>query len=398
MKVLMVNKFLYPNGGSETYIFKIGKQLEQMGHEVQYFGMADERNIVGNDRGLYTGNMDFHTGKLKKLLYPFKIIYSREAGKKIRSLIQTIKPDVVHVNNISFQITPSILYEIKRAGIPVLWTLHDYQLICPNHMLYNMEKKEICSRCLEKGVRSCVRNRCIHGSLAKSLIGMIEACFYRILGTYRLVDQVIYPSQFMADQIRPCGIFKGEGVVLHNFVEEAEWQEPQKEDYVLYFGRYSQEKGIYTLVQAAQKLPDIPFVFAGSGPLEHLLEGTGNIRNVRFQSGRELEELIRKARFSVYPSEWYENCPFSVMESQLYGTPVIGADRGGIPELIMEGKTGCLFRSGEWEDLAAKIKWLWDEKDVQREYQLACRQIRFDTVEQYCKKLIRLYQKEDIGL
>ena len=106
MHVLIVNKFLYPNGGSETYIFEIGKQLESMGHEVQYFGMEHEGRIVGNHAESYTSSVDFHTGKLDKLLYPFKIIYSVEARKKIRKVLEDFVPDVVHLNNFNFQLTP----------------------------------------------------------------------------------------------------------------------------------------------------------------------------------------------------------------------------------------------------------------------------------------------------
>ena len=114
MKVLIVNKFLYPNGGSETYIFEIGKQLEKLGHEVQYFGMEHKGRIVGNRVGAYTVDMDFHTGGLSKLVYPFKIIYSFDARKQIRRVLDDMQPDVVHLNNINFQITPSVIDEIRK--------------------------------------------------------------------------------------------------------------------------------------------------------------------------------------------------------------------------------------------------------------------------------------------
>lgn len=114
MKILIVNKFLYMNGGSETYIMKVGQQLKKQGHEVQYFGMEHPDRILENDWDCYTSNMDFHTSKLAKLAYPFKIIYSREAYKKITYVMQQFDPDVVHINNINFQLTPSILYAIKR--------------------------------------------------------------------------------------------------------------------------------------------------------------------------------------------------------------------------------------------------------------------------------------------
>lgn len=153
MKILIVNKFLYPNGGSETYIFKIGQQLQSMGHEVQYFGMEHEKRIVGNHAESYTSNMDFHTGKLQKLLYPFKILYSKEARRKIGTVLEDFQPDVVHLNNFNFQLTPSILYEIKKFAkkqnrkISIVYTAHDYQWVCPNHMLYIPHRQEVCKKC-----------------------------------------------------------------------------------------------------------------------------------------------------------------------------------------------------------------------------------------------------------
>ena len=114
MKILFVNKFLYPNGGSETYIFELGKQLKKEGHEVQFFGMEHKGRIVGNNIEAYTSDMDFHTGKIARLLYPFKILYSFEARKQISKVLEDMQPDVVHLNNINFQITPSIIDEIIK--------------------------------------------------------------------------------------------------------------------------------------------------------------------------------------------------------------------------------------------------------------------------------------------
>ena len=166
----------------------------------------------------------------------------------------------------------------------------------------------------------------------------------------------------------------------------------EKEDYVLYFGRYAKEKGIETLLEVCKELPDIPFVFAGSGPLKEEVGKVTNIKDVGFCSGDNLQNLISKARFSIYPSEWYENCPFSVMESQMYGTPVIGANIGGIPELIQENKTGELFESGNREQLKTVISALWNDKKRQEQYVEGCKQIQFDNLMEYCHKLSGLYE------
>ena len=146
------------------------------------------------------------------------------------------------------------------------------------------------------------------------------------------------------------------------------------------------------MIEVCKQLPEVQFVFAGTGPLEKELKGIPNIQNVGFQKGEALETLIREARFSVYPSEWYENCPFSVMESQMYGTPVLGADIGGIPELIRAGETGELFESGNVNDLKDKILELWNDKGLTEKYSQNCKDVGFDTVEEYVEKLMGIYE------
>ena len=161
--------------------------------------------------------------------------------------------------------------------------------------------------------------------------------------------------------------------------------------YLLYFGRFSEEKGIGTLIKVCKELPEIHFIFAGTGPLEDVIASASNIRNVGFQNGEALKKLIREARFSIYPSEWYENCPFSVMESQMYGTPALGANIAGIPELIQIGKTGELFESGNAEELKSKIL---EMEFKYEEYRENCKNISFDTVDEYCEKLMKIYMGE----
>lgn len=398
MKVLMINKFLYPNGGSETYIFKLGEYLEQMGHEVQYFGMEHKGRCVGNRVDEYTSDMDFHGGsKISKLTYPLKTIYSKEARVKIRKVLDDFQPDVCHLNNFNYQLTPSIILEIvkwrkeTKKNCKIIFTAHDYQLVCPNHMLNNHNTHKNCEKCLGGHYINCVNGKCIHNSTAKSVIGMMEAEFWKLKGTYRYIDKMICCSEFMKTKLDTNPLFANKTIAIHNFIDKVEWQDNEKKNYVLYFGRFSEEKGIGTLIKVCQQLPDIQFIFAGTGPLENVINDVPNIKNVGFKKGKELEKLIREACFSIYPSEWYENCPFSVMESQMYGTPVIGANIGGIPELIQAGKTGELFESGNNNSLKLKIQNLWNDKDLCKQYSENCRNIEFDSIDKYYQKLIKIY-------
>ncbi len=398
MKVLIINKFLYPNGGSETYIFKLGEYLKSQGHEVQYFGMEHEGRVVGNRVNAYTSDMDFHAGsKLSKLTYPIKTIYSSEARKKIRLVLDDFQPDVCHLNNFNYQLTPSIILEIvkwrKQTGkkCRIVYTAHDYQLVCPNHMCNNPNTGTNCERCLGGHFLNCTKGKCIHGSTAKSAVGTAEALFWKINGAYKYIDSIICCSEFLKTKMDSNPLFKSKTVTLHNFIDRVEWKNTEKKDYVLYFGRYSSEKGIGTLMKVCKELPDVQFIFAGTGPLESEISNTPNVRNVGFQRGEALEKLIREAQFSIYPSEWYENCPFSVMESQMYGTPVLGANIGGIPELIEVGKTGELFESGNARDLKKRIQLLYYDKEKLAAYSENCMNVKFDNVAEYCGKLMRIY-------
>lgn len=398
MRILFINKFLYPNGGSETYILRLGEYLQACGHEVQYFGMEHEKRCVGNRVDAYTSNMDFHGGsRLSKLTYPMKTIYSSEARKKIRRVLDDFQPEICHLNNFTYQLTPSVILEIvkwrKQAkhSCRIVFTAHDYNLICPNHLLYNPNTHEICEKCLGGHFLNCIKGKCIHGSRAKSIVGMAEAFFWKINGVYKYFDKIICCSEFMKKKMDTNPLFAGKTVVMHNFVDAVPGQETEKKDYVLYFGRFSEEKGIDTLTGVCKRLPDISFVFAGSGPLEDKVNAVSNIRNVGFQKGEALRKLIREARFSVYPSKWYENCPFSVMESQIYGTPVVGADIGGIPELIQPGKTGKLFPAGQGEELEKIIRKLWDSPSLTEEMRKNCKKNPFECVQSYVERLLLIY-------
>lgn len=400
LKILLINKFLHPNGGSETYIFKLGEYLERQGHEVQYFGMEHKGRCVGNSVDAYTSDMDFRgDGILAKLTYPIKTIYSREARVKIRRVLDDFYPDVCHLNNFNYQLTPSIILEIVKwrnrvkQKCRIVATAHDYQLICPNHQLKNPVTNKCCEKCLNGRFVNCVRGKCIHGSVAKSAIGMLEAEFWKRNGVYKYIDSIICCSEFLKTKMDANPIFAKKTIVLHNFVEEVERKKVQKKDYVLYFGRFSEEKGINTLIEACKFLPSIQFIFAGSGRLADEINRLPNIKNVGFCSGVELENLISNARFSICPSECYENCPFSVMESQMFGTPVLGADIGGIPELIRVRETGELFESGNVDDLKKKIAKLWEDRNLTDKYSQNCKYIDFDTVEEYCKKLMKIYKE-----
>lgn len=393
MKILMVNKFLYPKGGSETYILKLGAVLTEQDHEVQYFGLTNEKNIVGNRANSYVSDIDFSKGVWKNLNAPFRIIYSAEARRKIRRVLKDFQPDVVHLNNIQFHLTPSILLEIHKyrtetgSKVKIVYTAHDYQLICPSHGLFDSQY-HICEKCLGGNYTHCLKTKCVKNSWTKSLLGMLDAYFWKYSKAYSYIDTIICCSEFLKRKLDLQERFRTKTVSLHNFADEVLDVKVVKEGYVLEFGHLSEDKGTLTLLEAAKKMPDIRFIFAGYGEAEKEIAKVRNAEYVGFKTGAELESLIRKASVSVYPSKWYENCPFSVIESQMYGTPVVGSRMGGIPELIDEGKTGELFEAGNAENLISALKKVLSEEQW---YSENCKKKKFETPDSYYEKLMKIY-------
>lgn len=416
MRVLMINKFLYPNGGSETYIFKLGEYLQSQGHEVQYFGMEHEGRCVGNRVNAYTSDMDFHGGsKLAKLTYPIKTIYSIEARRKIRLVLDDFQPDVCHLNNFNYQLTPSIILEIKKwekqSGhqCKIVFTAHDYQLVCPNHMLNNPNTHENCEKCLGGHFLNCTKGKCIHGSMAKSAIGTMESYFWKLNGAYKYIDTIICCSEFMKSKMDTNPLFAKKTVALHNFIDKKTWGKLERESspmceyqnelgvmgpvkqYILYYGRYAEEKGIRTLVDVAKDMPDVQFVFAGKGPLAEDISKAANAVDLGFCSGDKLKCIIQNASAVVLPSIWYEPFGLTIIEANCLEVPVIASDIGGISELISNNNNGFLFSPGDSESLKLCIEKVLGSCEINERLKINGSGTSVKDVSEYCENLTELY-------
>ena len=398
MKILMVNKFLYPKGGAETYMLDLGKCLTSKGNEVEYFGMDCTERAVSNSAESYACEIDYSASTLfKKLSLPLKTIYSKEAAKKIALVLDSFKPDIVHLNNINFQLTPSIIYEIKKRRIPIVQTVHDVQIACPNHRFYIETQEKICEECEGGKFSRCIKNKCVHNSSLQSAVAAAESYYYHKRKTYNLIDKYICPSQFIADSIHKAGIDKSKLIVLHNYsveVNPQEYTEIKKEKYILYFGRISVEKGLKLLFDVLEETPDIQLVLAGRGPLEEELKAR-NLKNAEFlgfKSGDELKRLVANAVCSVCPSQWYENCPMSVIESLSLGTPVITCDIGGTKELIKNGKNGLVYKAEDRVALKEALERIYFDDKLAENMRNYC--LTFPathTLDEYSEKITELY-------
>ncbi len=400
MKILLVNKYLFPKGGAETYTFDVGKILEEHGHETQYFGLENDKNIVGNKVKSFVSNMDFSKGIKANIKAPLRIVYSTEARKRIRKVLDGFNPDVFHLNNIQYHLTPSIILEINKwrnktkHKCKIVYTTHDYQLICPSHGLFDKDVKP-CEKCLDRHYIHCFNSKCLKNSRMKSLLGTIDGYFWKYKKAYSYVDSYICCSYFLKDKLDTQKRFRNKTIGLHNFKKEIpKIDNIQKKGYILEFGHLSKDKGTETLLEVAKMMPDKEFVFVGYGVSSEKMKDIPNVKYLGFKTGEELYRIIAEAAISVCPSEWYENCPYSVMESISLKTPVVGSRMGGIPELIDEGVDGELFTAGNVDELKKTIeKIVCDEKTL-KEYTNNCSSKKYEDSESYYEKLIKIYEGE----
>ena len=369
MKILLINKFLYPKGGDAICTLSTGKILAAHGHDVVFWGMEHPENPEYPYQDFFVSQTDYASNNsiCSKARSALNIIYSLEARKKISDLLKVIKPDIVHLNNFAHQISPSIIGEIRKHNIPTVMTMHDYKMVCPAYSL--LSQGQLCEKCQHGRYYYCAINRCTKGSFFKSLVNVVEMYLHhRILPLYK-IGTYISPSLFLKDKVMEMGL-KGDVVYLSNCVDVDGFQPAYEweENSIVYMGRLSHEKGIETLINAVKDI-DIKLKIIGDGPLKAYLQQktvSANIRNIVFkgyQTGQQLCDEIRKSMFLVIPSEWYENNPRTVIEAFALGKPVIGASIGGIPELVRNWETGLTFTSGDVIDLRKKIHMMISNKE-----------------------------------
>ena len=388
MKILLSNKFYYRRGGDCIYMLNLEQLLKEHGHEVAVFAMDYPENLDTPWKKYFPSNMN----KLMALTRPFG---SQEVKRKFGRLLDDFNPDVVHINNVHTQLSPVIAELARKRCIKVVWTLHDYKLLCPRYDCLR-DGKEICEKCFGGDKLPCKIYRCMKCSRLASEVGYREAVMWNRKRLEACTDLFICPSGFMAEKMAQGGFRKEKLKVLCNFIDTKKCRKDNydKEDYYCYVGRLSHEKGVATLIEAAARLP-YRLKVIGGGPLSEELkikneQLKGNVEFLGFRQWDDIKNIVGKARFTVIPSEWYENNPLSVIEAQCLGTPVLGARIGGIPELITEGVTGMCFESRNAEDLKEKIQAMFH---MEFDYDSIARKAQ-DTydAENYYREIMKVYQ------
>ncbi|MDD2680872.1 MAG: glycosyltransferase family 4 protein [Patescibacteria group bacterium] len=357
MKILQVNKFHYPRGGADIYYLDLSENLRKLGHEVANFSMQHPLNLPSKWSKYFVSRVSFNENIWKYIWkIPGRLLYSLEAKRKFAAIIADFKPDIIHCHNIYHQLSPSILSAAKKAKIPVIIHLHDYALICPNHSLFT--NNQICERCLSGNYWHCVNNKCVKNSRLASLLAAIELYLHnKIFNIYQKnTDIFISPSEFLKNLFIsnkwPQNKFR---VVANSFRQNLTSSKSGiKEDYFLYFGRLSQEKGVDLAIKALDLAPNLKLKIVGRGPAEDALKimakDNKNIEFIGWQDGAVLGDLISKAKAVLIPSRWLENFPLNALESISLGTPVIASNIGGLPEII-NNTNGALVKVDDSKEL-----------------------------------------------
>ena len=368
MKVLLVNKFHYRKGGSETYYFTLAEALKARGHEVIFFAMQDEKNLPCPQEKYFVSNSSVTGGIKSKLNMILHLTYSKEAYRNMAQLLKDEKPDLVILNLVHKQITLSIIDAIKEYDpkLPVFWTMHDLIAVCPSYSMRD-GSGNICEKCLGGDFSHCVKNKCIKGSTLMSLLSKYEAEFIRRRKWYDQVDLFICPSEFYKKKLEEGKFTRSPIVTMRNPLPlDTKFEISETtEDYVLYFGRLSPEKGVKTLIEAA-KLCGCRLVILGTGPQEEelkaLAKDCANIEFKGFQTGEVLRNYVKNSRCVVMPSACYENGPYSAMEAMALGKPLIVSNRGGLPELVEDGVNGYIYdnTSDKLAECIGKLQQLTD--------------------------------------
>ena len=365
----MVNKFWYRRAGLERVMLDEIAWLEAAGHDVAHFSAQHPENDPSPWSDYFVPYLELgvHSSltSREKATAAGRMFWNVEAARRFAHLLRDFRPHIVHVHGIHRQISPSILVEARRAGVPVVQSLHDYHPICAaDDLLFAGTRACDPPRCGRFDVLPCALYHCVQHSRTKSALAAAELLWRRWVVRYdTLVDAFISPSHYLVEVVTAGGMRRRSIHVLPNAVPPRRHRigETAGEVFV-YAGRLSREKGLPTLMRAVG-LAGVSLTVAGTGPLHDSLVA-GAPRGVRFlgrRGGEEVDRLLGGCRAAVVPSEWAENAPMAVLEPMVLGRPVIATHMGGIPEQVRDGVDGILVKAGDELELAAALRVLADD-------------------------------------
>lgn len=373
MKILIVHNNYGKYSGEEAVVDKMSRMFSEHGHKVCFYRRTSE------------GSRDSFGGKVKGFVSG---IYSPSGVKGLREIIRKDNPDVVNVHNLYPFISPAALFECKRAGVPIVMTVHNFRLICPTGLF--MRDGKPCERCLERGNEwGCILHNCEH-SWMKSVGYAARNAMARWTEAYRqCVTRFVCITDFQRQKLIAAGYGAGKITVIPNCVASPKNCDITLGNYVAFLGRLSYEKGYDLLIEVARRHPEIAFRIAGAQRDDLSYTNPSNVKMMGYLEGDKLLQFINDSRFVVMPSRCYEGFPMAILEAAQHSKPTIGPHHGGFPEIIGQGQEaiGRLFQPDQVDDLENKIVELWNDPDE-------CKQLG----RRAFQKLQQQYSTEVVGL
>ena len=397
MKVLNVNKFYYQRGGDCVAALSLEELLTKRGHEVATFSSVHPDNLPSKWSPYFVPEINFtSSGFNDKRRAIGRVLFANTVKRNFKRILDDFQPDIVHLHNIHTYLSPVVAKIAHKRGIRVVWTVHDYKLVCSSYSMLRDGKP--CDLCLTNKF-SVVRHKCMKNSLAASLLAYAEALIWNAKVLNKNTDAFISPSEFLKQKMVDFGYSAEKIHVVHNLMN-AHFPplSDTREDYYCFSGRLSEEKGVDMMLEVASKLP-YRFIVMGEGKrLEEYKQRYKDttIEFTGFLPREQALSILGKARFSVVPSIWYENSPYAMKDSLCMGTPVLCSDLGSMPEVIDVGKNGYLFKPGDPEDFATMINKCFDIfKDGTDNQRISDEARELFSVDNYYNQIMSIYESKE---
>jgi glycosyltransferase involved in cell wall biosynthesis len=369
MKILTAEKYYFVAGGASRVFFETNRLLEKHGHQVIPFSGRYEKNFATPYSSYFVPRFTLFSGEdegrasAPRMAKAFgDALYAFDVARAIDRLVSEHKPDVAHLHTILYQLSPSLITRLSRARVPVVQTLHDFNLVCASRYLYAGGR--ICERCRGRRYHQALLQNCCNGNRLVSLMSFSAMTFHALFHLYPgKVDLFISPSRFLRTKMIDWGLSPKRIVHINHFLPSTRFSKEGNGagDYFLFAGYLVRQKGIYTLLKAMTKIRGGRLLLAGRGPeragVERFIRehGLKNVELVGFLGDKAYAEAVGRAKFVIFPSECYETFGMGILEAYLLRKPVIASDLGAYPELVRPNETGLLFQPGNADDLADKI-------------------------------------------
>jgi glycosyltransferase involved in cell wall biosynthesis len=345
VKILFIHNKYKHYGGEDVALELESSVLLEKGHEVNTLSF-DNKHIVGF---------------FSKIGAAFQAVYSFSSARKTSNTILQFKPDIIHIHNLFFIASPSIIYAARKHKIPVVLTLNNYRLLCANSLL--MRDNEVCELCIHKKFPfHGIRYKCYRGSSAESALVTTITGFHKLISTWKnKVSAFIALNDFSRSKFLNSSLQIPVGKIMakSNFVRDPGEGNKIREDFFLFVGRIAKEKGVHVLAKAFAAMPDNKIIIIGDGPEKiSLQEKFRSYKNISFTGQMEkqlVKEYMKQCKAFICPSIWYEGTPLTIIEAFAAGTPVITSRLGSMAETVSDGFNGLLFTVGDADDLAKKV-------------------------------------------